>query len=85
MASHLVSDEKLGEPETNRELFALLARGGYLRVELAEKLEAMAGFRNVLVHGYQLVDLDIVRRVLVDDLQDLPRFVAALRERLGRT
>lgn len=44
----------------------------------------MAGFRNVLVHGYQLVDLDIVRRVLVDDLQDLPRFVAVVREKLGR-
>ena len=27
-ASHIVSDERLGEPRTNRELFTLLARAG---------------------------------------------------------
>ncbi len=85
VASHVVSDERLGEPETNRDLFMLLARGGYLPLDLAERLQDMAGFRNVLVHGYQLVDLDIVRRVLEKDLDDLPQFVAAVRDRLGRT
>ena len=85
VASHVVSDERLGEPETNRDLFTLLARGGYLPAELAERLEDMAGFRNVLVHGYQLVDLDIVRRVLEKDLDDLPQFVAAVRGKLGRS
>jgi len=28
LASHIVSDERLGEPATNRELFSLLARAG---------------------------------------------------------
>jgi uncharacterized protein YutE (UPF0331/DUF86 family) len=81
VASHIVSDERLGEPETNRELFDLLVRGGRLPEGLASSLRDMAGFRNVLVHGYQDVDLGIVEDVLVHHLDDLLAFVAAVRSR----
>lgn len=83
VASHLVSDERLGEPQTNRELFDLLVRAGRLPVELARVLRDMAGFRNVIVHGYQDVDLGVVEDVLRNHLDDLLAFVAAVRERLG--
>ncbi|MBK7395476.1 MAG: DUF86 domain-containing protein [Myxococcales bacterium] len=42
----------------------------------------MAGFRNVLVHGYDDVDLAIVRDVVEHRLGDLEAFVAAVRRRL---
>jgi len=67
-ASHVVSDERLGEPERNRELFALLTSAGWLPPELGGRLEEMAGFRNVLVHEYAIVDLAVVRP---DDAADL--------------
>jgi uncharacterized protein YutE (UPF0331/DUF86 family) len=79
VASHVVSDERLGEPETNRELFDLLVKGGRLPTDLGETLRAMAGFRNVLVHGYQDVDLGVVEDVLRNHLDDLLAFVAAIR------
>jgi len=79
VASHIVSDERLGEPETNRELFDLLVKGGRLPTDLGETLRAMAGFRNVLVHGYQDVDLGVVEDVLRNHLDDLLAFVAAIR------
>jgi uncharacterized protein YutE (UPF0331/DUF86 family) len=44
VASHIVSDERLGEPRTNRELFRLLARPGILSRSLVEPLESAAGF-----------------------------------------
>jgi uncharacterized protein YutE (UPF0331/DUF86 family) len=81
VASHIVSDERLGEPETNRELFDLLVRGGRLPEALATSLRDMAGFRNVLVHGYQEVDLGIVEDVLAHHLSDLLSFVTAVRSR----
>lgn len=81
-ASHIVSDERLGEPETNRELFDLLARAGFVSVNLASSLRNMAGFRNVIVHGYQDVDLAVVEDVLRNHLDDLLAFVAAIRGRL---
>ena len=81
VASHVVSDDRLGEPETNRELFDLLVAAGRLSPELAATLRDMAGFRNVIVHGYQDVDLGVVEDVLRNHLDDLLGFVAALRQR----
>lgn len=81
VASHIVSDDRLGEPKTNRELFASLAQAGWIDDELRESLGRMAGFRNVLVHGYDDVDLEIVRDVLRHRLGDLRAFIAAVRRR----
>jgi uncharacterized protein YutE (UPF0331/DUF86 family) len=82
VASHIVSDERLGEPATNRELFDRLASGGWISKELASRLGDMAGFRNVLVHGYQDVDLDIVVDAAANRLDDLTGLVTAIRKRL---
>jgi uncharacterized protein YutE (UPF0331/DUF86 family) len=79
VASHVVSDERLGEPDTNRALFDLLANNGRLPPELAATMQAMAGFRNVVVHGYQSVNLDVVEDVVANRLDDLLAFVAAMR------
>lgn len=81
-ASHVVSDERLGEPRTNQELFDLLARARWIPSELSRPLRAAAGLRNVLVHGYASVDKDIVRDVLKNHLDDLLQFVAAIRRRI---
>jgi uncharacterized protein YutE (UPF0331/DUF86 family) len=82
VGSHLVSDERLGEPETSRDVFRLLGRSGVVSAELASRLEQMAGFRNVVVHLYQDVDLGIVRDVVENHLGDLLELVAAIRRRL---
>ena len=79
---HIVSDERLGEPSTNREAFSLLGRGGWLPKELAETMQDIVGFRNVLVHGYLTVDRTIVRAIVEHRLGDLLGFVAAIRARL---
>jgi uncharacterized protein YutE (UPF0331/DUF86 family) len=85
VASHIVSDNRLGEPRTNRELFDLLGRHGWLPPSLVEVLRDMGGFRNVLVHGYAEVDVAVVRDVLDQHLPDFEAFVAAIRQRIGET
>jgi uncharacterized protein YutE (UPF0331/DUF86 family) len=80
--SHIVSDERLGEPETSRDVFRLLGRAGFVPADLVARLEKMAGFRNVVVHLYQDVDLAIVRDVVENHLGDLLDFVAAIRRKL---
>jgi uncharacterized protein YutE (UPF0331/DUF86 family) len=82
VASHVVSDERLGEPRTNRELFDLLVRAGWLDRECGTTMSRMVGFRNVLVHGYDDVDLAVVRDVVEHRLDDILAFVAAIRPRL---
>jgi len=83
VASHIVSDDRLGEPETNAQLFDRLAEAGWISAAQRRALVAMAGFRNILVHGYATVDLDIVRDVIEHHLADLDDFVAAVRARLA--
>ena len=82
VASHIVSDERLGEPETNRELFERLAQHGWLSVDLAATMARMAGFRNVVVHGYGGVNLEIAKDIVEHRLADLMSFVTAIRARL---
>lgn len=83
-ASHIVADERLGEPATNRELFSLLERADWIGEELSARLRDMAGFRNVLVHGYADLELAIVEDVLAERLDDLLDFSADVRARLPR-
>ena len=78
-ASHVVSDDRLGEPQTNQELFRLLEQAGHISRDLSQKMRAAAGFRNILVHGYAEVDVRVTRDVLENHLGDLLAFTEALR------
>ena len=49
---------------------------------VAARYEAITGFRNILVHGYQTVDLRVVRDVVEHRLDDLLEFVTAIRARV---
>jgi uncharacterized protein YutE (UPF0331/DUF86 family) len=83
IASHVVSDERLGEPGGNAGLFALLVQAGWLSEQTANSLRSAVGLRNVLVHGYTVVNPDIVREVLEKHLGDIEQFIAAIRARLS--
>ena len=82
VASHIVSDLRLGEPESNRELFELLWKNGWIDEDLQRTVSEMAGFRNLLVHGYAEVDIEIVRDVVEHRLDDLLQYVNSVRRRL---
>jgi uncharacterized protein YutE (UPF0331/DUF86 family) len=84
VASHIVSDERLGEPSGNAVLFTLLVQADWLTEKTAVFLRAAVGFRNVLVHGYTAVDPAIVREVLEKRLGDIEQFVVEIRGRLSR-
>lgn len=78
---HIVSDGRLGEPRTNREVFDLLERAAIVSPDRGATLRRMVGFRNVLVHGYDDVDLEIVRDIVTNRLDDLIAFAGDIRAR----
>ncbi|HMM50784.1 MAG TPA: DUF86 domain-containing protein [Burkholderiaceae bacterium] len=82
VASHIVSDDRLGEPRTNAELFELLHRAQWIGPELTRSMRNLAGFRNVVVHGYEDVALGIVKDIVRNRLGDLVDFAAAIRGKL---
>lgn len=72
----------MGEPDSNRDLFEKLAGAGWISQTLVSPLRDMAGFRNVVVHGYQRVNPKIVREVVEHHLDDLLCFANAIRAKL---
>ena len=73
-AMHAVRTARLGLPQTSRDAFEMLAEAGLLDARLAEALVRMVGFRNVAVHEYRALSLDVVRAVAADGLGDAEAF-----------
>ncbi|SDY62324.1 DUF86 domain-containing protein [Nitrosomonas sp. Nm33] len=74
IANHLVKICKLGLPRDSRESFTLLAQAGVIDEEMVRKLQGMVGFRNILVHEYQELDMQILIDVIEHRTQDLLEF-----------
>lgn len=74
LGQHVIRRDRLGVPQSARDVFTLLERAGRLPPELAERLRRMVGFRNVAVHDYQALSLPVVVAVIQSDLQEVERF-----------
>ena len=78
MAMHLVAQQHLGVPQSSAEVFDLLAKASLITPKLCQSLRAMTGFRNVAIHEYQELDMDILHYIANDGFNDLSRFCTAL-------
>lgn len=78
LAMHVVRVRHLGLPERSRDAFDLLEQAGLLEPAVASRMRAMVGLRNIAVHAYQALDLDIVRSVLNSHLEDFAAFNRAV-------
>lgn len=74
MGHYLIRREKLGIPQSARDVFNLLTQGGWLDKELAESLKRMVGFRNIAVHEYQTLQLPITVNIITKHLDDFLRY-----------
>ena len=77
-AMHLVRVRRLGIPQESREAFDLLGGAGVIPPELRDRLKAMVGFRNVAVHDYRKLNLEVVRAILQSRLDDFSAFGEAV-------
>jgi uncharacterized protein YutE (UPF0331/DUF86 family) len=55
-----------------------LQESGVIPAELADRLMRMVGFRNVAIHDYRRLDLQIVKSVVTSRLDDFLAFAATL-------
>ena len=74
MANHVIRRRKLGLVKASRESFEVLAREQIISDTLAAKLVGMVGFRNTLVHQYQALDIELMKNVIEEHLDDLLDF-----------
>lgn len=78
MGQHLIRRDRLGVPQSARDVFALLARAGRIELALAEGLRRMVGFRNIAVHDYQSLQLPITVAIIEKHLDEFLRYSKAL-------
>jgi uncharacterized protein YutE (UPF0331/DUF86 family) len=81
VGQHLIRNKRLGVPQSARDVFALLAAGGLIEVQSAEKLKKMVGFRNIAVHQYQALLIPITIAVITHRLDDLLDFSRTILQR----
>ncbi len=84
LAMHATRVGKLGLPQGSREAFALLEEAGWIEPHLSGRMQAMVGFRNIAVHDYQKLNLEIVRSILENHLNDFRAFSSVIVGRENR-
>ncbi len=80
VGEHIVASEGLRAPVDFADTFAVLAEASFLPEGAIGPLQAMARFRNLLVHGYQRVNEERVVEILRTRLSDFEVFRAAVAE-----
>lgn len=74
---------KLGTPASYADAFRRLADGGLLDRPLAERLSRAAGFRNVIAHAYESLDMARVHHAASTGPADLRAFLRRLTDTLA--
>ncbi|MFN9367999.1 MAG: type VII toxin-antitoxin system HepT family RNase toxin [Planctomycetia bacterium] len=78
MAMHIVAEQHLGVPQSMADAFALLQRAAIIDASLAASLQGMVGFRNVAIHQYEQMDMNVLRWVVESGHRDWIRLAEAL-------
>lgn len=78
MATHVIRIHKLGVPQSHRDAFDKLEKAKIIDPKLSSKLKAMAGFRNIAVHDYSSMNIEVVINIIEKNLKDLQQFARIL-------
>ncbi|MBD3407550.1 MAG: DUF86 domain-containing protein [Candidatus Lokiarchaeota archaeon] len=70
-------------PQTRVEIFQLLCRHGYLPNEMEDVLIEMARFRNLIVHRYDSIKLEMVYSILQEQLSFLKEVAVIMSDKIG--
>jgi len=75
IATHIVKTNNLGLPNTSRELFSMLLDAGIISEDICKQMQGMVGFRNIAVHDYQNLNIEIVVAIVQKHLGDFEGFM----------
>lgn len=85
LAMHIVQIHGLGVPQESRDAFAFLVDAELLDKELGDRMMRMVGFRNIAIHEYQRLNLDVVKAIVDHRLDDFRNFASVVLKTRGFT
>jgi len=84
IGKHITAVKNFEPAPQSSQVFTVLARHGVISRELAKRLNAAGGTRNVIVHGYLEIDLSIIHNIIKNNLPDFEQFVHEIGEYLKK-
>lgn len=78
LAMYITSIKSLGLPKSSRESFTILSNKSILTPEVEKKMIKMVGFRNIIIHEYQKVELGVIDYILENGLSDFTKFTGEI-------
>ena len=78
LAMYVVNQRRLGTPQESRDAFVLLQTAGILPADLATRMQRMVGFRNIAVHEYTRLNLEVVQAIITKQLDDFRAFSSTI-------
>jgi uncharacterized protein YutE (UPF0331/DUF86 family) len=78
LAMYVISQRRLGIPQDSRDAFTLLQTAGFFPADLVTRMQHMVGFRNVAVHEYTRLNLDVVLSIITKQLDDFRAFSSTI-------
>jgi uncharacterized protein YutE (UPF0331/DUF86 family) len=82
IAAHIISENGWGVPGSASEMFYLLEDRGLLDPELTERMIKAVGLRNLIVHEYGKIDLNLLFATVRNNLNDLNSYLSNIFRKL---
>ncbi|WP_168427346.1 type VII toxin-antitoxin system HepT family RNase toxin [Candidatus Colwellia aromaticivorans] len=74
LANYINKIKKLGIPQSSRDSFELLYKARFISGDVSNNLKKMVGLRNIAVHDYKELNIDIVKFIVENHLVDFQYF-----------
>jgi uncharacterized protein YutE (UPF0331/DUF86 family) len=80
IGNHIIAFYNWREPDNYRDIFVILEEHKVIPHNMLESFQAMASFRNMLVHRYDKIEDEIVFGIFQKRLQDFTSFITFIKD-----
>jgi uncharacterized protein YutE (UPF0331/DUF86 family) len=84
IGAHLIASTSDPAPATMGQTFELLGQQKIIPAELAGRMQRAVGFRNIVIHNYEVIDWQVVYALARDHLGDFTTFARAMAHHLDK-
>jgi len=74
LGAYIVKKYKLGIPKSSKEIFEILEKEKIIDKNLSQNLQNMVGFRNLAIHEYTKLKLEIIEYIIKEKIFDCLEF-----------
>ena len=84
ISNYIISMKNFEIPKTSRQSFEIIKNHNVIDSKTAENLQKMVGFRNIAVHNYKQLSLEVLAEIINNNLNDFETFSSQVLEFLKK-